>query len=343
MKKVFLGLSLLFGALNIFAQSNEALNLKVEARADFQQEYLDGKRQDPSCGFKGKYLNISMSGKISEEFSYAYRQRLNKAHADQSFFDATDWVYLTYKKGDWSFSAGKLVVGIGGYEYDRSPVDLYFCSEYWNNIPCYELGINVEYQLGKNDKILAQICESPFRKHTLLNEEDEATYAYNLMWYGSHDWFQAIYSVNMMEYAPGKFISYIALGNKFNFGKVALELDIMNRANDEHAYFGKNLSVMGELCWHTTRQLNLLGKMTYDVNKTHSIADLCVDSGTEISRVGAGVEFFPLKDGAKDIRLHAAACYTFGSNGNSAGVLMDKQTMFEVGVTWRMNVLSLKK
>jgi hypothetical protein len=50
-----------------------------------------------------------------------------------------------------------------------------------------------------------------------------------------------------------------------------------------------------------------------------------------------------LKDGAKDIRLHAIACYTFGSNGNDYGVALDKQTLFEVGVTWRMNLLSIKK
>ena len=86
-----------------------------------------------------------------------------------------------------------------------------------------------------------------------------------------------------------------------------------------------------------------MGKVTYDVNKTNSIADLCVATGTEITRAGGGIEFFPLKDGAKDIRLHAIACYTFGSNGNDYGVALDKQTLFEVGVTWRMNLLSIKK
>ena len=163
------------------------------------------------------------------------------------------------------------------------------------------------------------------------------------MWYGSHGWFNTIYSVNMMEYAPGKYINYIALGHKFDLGKLLLELDVMNRATDEHAFWGKNLSIMGELSWRACPKLNLMGKVTYDVNKTNSIADLCVATGTEITRAGGGIEFFPLKDGAKDIRLHAIACYTFGSNGNDYGVALDKQTLFEVGVTWRMNLLSIKK
>jgi hypothetical protein len=84
-----------------------------------------------NSGFRGKYLNVLLSGDIGKHWSYSYRQRLNKAHANQSFFDATDWIHLTYTLNKhWSFNAGKQVVGIGGYEYDRAPIDLYFCSEY---------------------------------------------------------------------------------------------------------------------------------------------------------------------------------------------------------------------
>ena len=343
LKSIFLGVLFVFCCMATFSQSNEVLNLNVEARVDYQREYLDGKSHDANTGFKGRYLNFSLSGDISKNFSYAYRQRLNKAHADQSFFDATDWIYLSYKTGQWDLSAGKQVVGIGGHEYDRAPIDLYFCSEYWNNIPCYQLGVSVGYQIGQKDKLLAQICESPFRKNKTMNEANKASYAYNIMWYGSHEWFNTIYSFNMIEYAPGKYISYIALGNKFDMGNVALELDVMNRATDEHAFWGKNFSIMGELCWKAHKQLNIQGKVTYDVNKTNSAGDLCVMPGTEITRAGGAVEFFPLKKGSKDVRIHAAAAYTFGNNGNAFGTALDKQMMYELGLTWRMKVLSLKK
>lgn len=56
------------------------------------------------------------------------RHRLNKKNNDASFFDATDWLYLAYRKDNWELSAGKQVVAIGGYEYDAAPIDLYFCS-----------------------------------------------------------------------------------------------------------------------------------------------------------------------------------------------------------------------
>ena len=270
MKKIICTLCLVMSVLCVMAQDSKVVNLQLETRMDYQREYLDGDAVKANSGFKGKYLNVILNGTINEHWSYSYRQRLNKAHADQSFFDATDWIHLTYRLNDnWSFNGGKQVVGIGGYEYDRAPIDLYFCSEYWNNIPCYQLGVSTTYTTNKgNDSFLVQICESPF------NFQNEDLYAYNLMWYGSHGWFNSIWSVNAQEFAPGKFIYYLALGNEFRFGKAKLQLDFMNRATDDHAFFLKDCSVMGELSCMVNKKLNVFGRMSYDVNKTNSVGDM---------------------------------------------------------------------
>lgn len=338
MKRYFFT-GLLALCFTMLSAQNELVNLRIEARADYQREYIDDSEIKKNCGFEGKYLNIRMDGNIGYGFSYSYRQRLNKPNKDASFFDATDWIYLTYTHNNWSFSGGKQVVGIGGYEYDRAPIDLYFCSEYWNNIPCYRIGVSAAYTTDSgNDKFVAQICESPWRT------DDNDTYAYNLMWYGTHGWFSTIYSINMIEVYPGKYINYIALGNRFNFGDFTVNIDLMNRSTDEHTFIGKDLSIMGEVAWMPTESLNIFAKATYDVNNTNSTADLCVLPGTEITRVGAGVEFYPLDNGKnKDVRLHANASYTFGDNGNTAGILADKQSYFDIGATWRINLLSLKR
>lgn len=339
-KLILVGLFALSFA-NIFAQSNELLNLRIEARGDYQHETIDGDKIHNNSGFKGKFLNIRMDGNISEEFSYSYRQRLNKPNKDASFFDATDWIYLTYTKKNWSVSAGKLVVGLGGYEYDRAPIDIYYASEYWNNIPCYQLGASVAFTTNnKNDKFVAQICESPFRKNA-GNIDNKEMLAYNVMWYGSHDWFNTIYSVNMIEYLPEKFINYIVLGHKLNVGDFSMELDIMNRAVSGHAFLGKDMSVMGELMWSPINCLNIFTHISYDVNNTNKQGDYCVLPGTEITRAGLGVEFFPIKN-SKDVRLHLNGCYTWGSN-NPLGALSDKQTIIDAGVTWKMDLLSFKR
>ena len=328
-------------ASTIFAQDlNQSgpVNLQAEVRVDYQGDFVEGEYIGQDSGFKGKYVNVNLFGNISDSFSYSYRQRLNKAHADQSFFDATDWAYLTYTLNqNWSFSAGKQVVGIGGYEYDRAPIDLYFCSEFWNNIPCYQLGVSASYTTNSgNDKFTFQVCESPF------NLDNEVMYGYNLMWYGSHGWFNTIYSANAFEFMPGEYIYYLALGNEFSITKdTKFRLDLMNRAADSEDIL-TNCSVMAEIAHNFKDKLNIFGKAVYDTNK-ESYGDFCVMPETELTRIGAGVEFYPLPKGNKSVRLHATYCYTFGENGNPAGTSLPEQSLFSVGLKWKIDVVSLAR
>ena len=207
---------------------------------------------------------------------------------NSTFFDATDWLTMTYKYKNWSVSAGKQVVAIGGYEYDRPPIDIYFASEYWNNIACYQIGVSGAYTTtdGK-DQVLFQFCESPFRKKStnVLNEE---MFAYNLMWYGNHGFFNSMYSLNFIEYLPGKFINYIALGNRFSFGKFALELDIMNRAMSGAAFWANDFSVIGELSWKPIeveeKNMNLEEKPIFQ-----RILDALLDGGRTGVDVGLAI------------------------------------------------------
>ena len=343
MKKIlFAVLAAVFCSMAVSAQelTKNPLNLQAEVLFDYQGDYVDGDHIDANSGIKGRYVNIILSGNINESFSYSYRQRLNKAHADQSYFDATDWAYLTYTTPNkhWSISGGKQVVGIGGYEYDRAPIDLYFCSEYWNNIACYQFGASVTYSTGKGDQILAQVCHSPFRGYA-----DKNMYAYNLMWYGSHNWFNTIYSLNAMEYQPGEYIYYVTLGNEFRMGRDAkLQLDLMNRATDKHNFFLKDFSVMAEFSYNIKERVNLYAKTTYDVNKSGVAGDYCVMPGTDMTRVGAGLEYYPIKN-SRAVRLHASYCYSFGKNGNEAGVLLPEQQLFSVGLKWKIDIVSLTK
>ena len=316
---------------------NRVVNVNAEVRIDFQQEYLDNELYKPNSGFKGKYLTIALDGHINKHFYYAYRQRLNRAHKDESFFDATDWVYISYRPNEhWDISAGKQVVGIGGYEYDRSPIDLYFNSEYWNNIACYQLGVSVTYAMGNgNDRLMAQVCESPYSTH------QDFMFAYNLMWYGKHDWFNTIYSLNMTEFKPGEYIYYVVLGNEFKFDNFKFQIDYMNRATNGHAFFFKDFSIMGELSYMIKDKVNVFGKATYDVNKSGVEGDYSVMPGTELTRVGAGVEYYPLSKGRKDLRLFAHYSYSWGVNGNINGTIKDKQHFWGVGVKWNIDIISL--
>jgi len=340
MRKVFLALC---AASIMCAHAQEPstdtlFKFQAEARLDYQRDWQDGNTVKDNTGFEGKYLNFRIDGNITDALSYSWRQRLNKPHKDASFFDATDWIYVNYDFGRWSLAGGKQVVAIGGWEYDRAPIDLYGCSVFWNNIPCYAIGASMSFRPTSSDRLTLQFCESPF--HTSDNRD---MYAYNLMWTGTHGIYSSLWSANLIEYAPGRYISYLALGNKFSLGRFALELDLMNRASSHQTFLLRDMSVMSELAYTPASKWKVFGKFTYDVNRTNSTADLCVTPGTEMKMAGAGVEFFPIADGRNTLRLHANIFYSWGHNGNTADVMQNKTTLVDFGVKWNMNLLSFKR
>lgn len=318
--------------------NNELVNLQAEVRLDYQRDWQDGNIIKDNTGFEGKYINFRVDGTITEGLTYSWRQRLNKPHKDASFFDATDWIYLNYDFGKWSIAGGKQIVAIGGWEYDRAPIDLYGCSVFWNNIPCYQIGGSLSLRPTAGDKITFQFCESPF-----YTSENRNMYAYNIMWNSTHGFYEAIWSANMIEYAPGRYISYLALGNKFTANKVALELDFMNRASSHQTFLFRDMSVMGELSYTPAAKWKLFAKMTYDVNNTGTGADLCVLPGTELKMAGAGIEFYPLLNKRHSLRIHANAFYSWGKNANAGDVMQNKTMLFDLGVKWKMNIFSFKR
>lgn len=341
MRKLFYAAVMLLLGTQIHAQEAEIFRLETEVRVDYTQEYQSGNIVNDASGFQGKYLNIRMDGQIAEGLTYSWRQRLNRVNTQTSFFTATDWATVDYAVNNWSLSAGRQIVAIGGYEYDMPPIDCYFNSEYWNNIACYQFGVSAAYAVGeKGDKLMFQFCESPFRRNA-LNVENREMFAYNLMWFGSHDFFNALYSLNMVEYLPGRYINYIALGNKFTVNNFDLELDIMNRAVALDELFGKDMSVMADFTWEAFDKLSFFAKFTYDFNKSKHIGDLCVTPGTDIVRVGGGIEYYPIKS-TKNLRLHLTYCYTDGK-ATAAGVLRPQQSIVDAGVTWRMKLLNFKR
>ena len=81
------------------AQESNSVNLRMEARGDYQYENIDGYPMDGANGFRGKQLNLRLNGTIGESWSYVYRQRMGKPNSDASYFDAVDHINLTYTTG----------------------------------------------------------------------------------------------------------------------------------------------------------------------------------------------------------------------------------------------------
>lgn len=320
-----------------YQKDNEIFRLGVEARFDYLHEAIDGTKINGNSGFKVRYFNLRMDGQITPKFSYSWRQRFNRMNSLSDFAHNTDWLHLTYRPTEnWAISAGKQVVMIGGWEYDRAPIELYFCSEYWNNVACYQLGASVAYTTNEgNDTLTFQFCQSPY-------DHAEADYfAYNLYWSGQHGFFSALYSLNFSQYAPGKYDAYVVLGNQFQFGDAKLQLDLMNRGVSARELLFDNFSIMGEFSYLVADRVNIFAKATYDKVGNNYASGLFLYPGSEITRLGGGVEYYPLgHKGNRDIRLHAVYAHTLGTNTNPAPTAVNKQSYLTVGLTWKIDILS---
>lgn len=329
------------GAQNVIEsceiESHELLRLGVDVRVDYQHLWQEHSTNDANTGLEGKYFMFRVDGEIIPGLTYSWRQRLNKSHSDASFFDATDWIYLNYATGKFNIAGGKQVVAIGGWEYDRHPADLYSTSVFWQNIPCYQLGASVGYDITGKDRITLQATQSLF--HTSANRN---MYAYNLMWNGTHGIYTSIWSTNLVEYLPGRYINYIALGNRFDIGKVTVEMDFMNRAAHGQSFLFKDCSIMGEVAWTPDNHWRLHGKATYDVNHANNTADYTVLPGTELTMAGGGLEYYPLIKKRGAVRIHANCYYSWGHNANSADLMQHNSVMLSVGVRCHLDLLSLK-
>lgn len=312
-------------------------NLRLEARVDFEYKAYND-TTPANAGFAGKYMNFVLDGQLTERCFFHYRQRLNIANASfSSFFRGCDWLYLEYFFGKhFSVSAGKQVVAIGGFEYDFAPIDVFFWSNFWENVVCYEMGASISYHnLKKNHTLTFQACNSPF-----VSRAFENLFAYNLIWYGNMKFFHTIYSLNMIEYEKGKFINYISLGNRFDIKDFSFYIDFQNRATDKQVFLFKDFTIVGQAEYNFKQKGFLYLKGGYDVNKAQpkttpyaEAFDRFVLLGVDYFYYGIGGGFYPLKE-RKDIRLHAFFAVNHTDNISYQSNL---------GLTWKMDFLSLRK
>jgi len=327
-------------ALSFAQNGNTSLkDFYVETRFAYESEYLEGTRNNSNSAFKGQWLNLRLDGQITDNLSYSFRHRLNK-NTSPTFFDATDWIHLDWKVNEkFTLSGGKQVVAIGGYEYDRAPIDLYYCSEFWNNIPCYQFGVSGAYNVSDNDQLLLQLCNSPFRGWA-----DNDLYAVNLMWYGSHGFWETMWSFNMLQRHTDSWMNYIALGNRFNFtDAIHLDVDLMNRygiSNNEsqkgNRFLFDDWSLMTELSVNASDDLRLFGKYTYDNNSSGTGMDVLVLDGTKLNMVSAGGEW----NINPRLKAFCVGAYGWGENTNPDGTRLNEQFRLEAGVKFRLDILS---
>ena len=245
-------------------------------------------------------------------------------------FNATDFLYLRWQATPkLALTVGKNALFIGGYEFDAVPIDVYYYSNFCNNLyQGFSFGVNAEYEFLPGQTLAFQFCNSP------LSLGFQNLYAYNLEWFGSFaPWWSTRWSVNFVQDEYQRFINYIALGNRFVFGPLAVDVEWMNRAGVGQKRFFSDYTVISKIIW-TVGKWNLCAKAGYESNDIDNVdtlgraLDVAVAPGTRNIYAGCGVEFFPLPDRDK-LRLHAVYF-------KSSSIGIDN---FDIGITWRLDVI----
>ncbi|MBO6118307.1 MAG: hypothetical protein J6P44_07185 [Bacteroidales bacterium] len=326
-KRLLTFTALICSIISLNAQSNYVDQLYFNARGSFN--FQEGKDWDDK-GAKAEFFNFNMSGHIADNITYRVRQRFTKTVTADNPLNATDFLYFNWDINEkWSMAFGKQEIFIGGFEYDYAPIDVYFYSDFCNTLPeCYSFAASVFYNINKNQQLVFQLSNSPYYA------DFSNKLSYNLAWFGNiAPWWKTIWSVNEVEFADGKYMNYIALGNQFSFGDFTLDVDFMNQyCSDYDDFFFTDWNIVGKLNYNY-KDFNFFCKGGYDktpVNAPVWAISSAVYDG-DYSYIGGGLEYFPLKN--KDLRLHAVYYWQDKAEGVHN---------ISIGATWQLNVINKK-
>ena len=319
----------------------QPISVKFDARFDWQSSFTHNANAKPSyaSNFNGRYIMFMLDGNISPKFSYSLRYRMIHPSHENSWrgvFNATDWAQLTYRPTkNWEITAGKMLVFYGSYEFDKNPLDVYMWSGWGGRVGCFQFGVLGKYITndGRNN-ILFQINNSPFADPLSLG----AMYSYSVQWNGNFGVFNALYSDNLIEYQPGRFINYISLGNQFNFGPATIELDYMNRYGARGTNFFGDFSFIGRVKYNVCDQLTIFAKGGLDYNMNEEVVDLLILPGERNVYYGAGLEFYPIKN-SKNVRIHAF----WQSGNNNLGIDGQAWNVHNVGIGFKWRLVAFER
>lgn len=296
-------------------------DISLDMRGCFNHDFSENANR-----FYGDGLYLDINGYISPHFSYSLNHRIASTYyEDNSGFNGTNWLTLTYEVGDFSITAGKDALLVGSFEYDAYDLDTYYDmnSMFYNMFDCWQWGVSAAWYPAETQSVTVQFANSP------LSWGESDRFAYAAAWRGEWDCYESYWSVNLWQYGKGQFVKALNLGNRFYFGDFSFDLEYMTRATDMKKFFDSDFTVLLAPAyeWSWGRAFAKVGweKAGED--------NFGYDYTGENLFYGAGVEFFPLKEN-RDIRLHAQ----WSSNDYYTG-----GHLLNIGLTWKFDITGAVK
>ncbi len=298
-------------------------DISLDTRFGYDQYFADKRGR-----FKGDGLYLNIDGYISPHFSYSLQQRLASTYyEDNSGFNGTNWLTLTYSIGDFDITAGKDGLLVGSFEYDTDELDSYYDmnSMFYNMLDCWQWGVYASWYPADGQIVMLQAAQSPFYS------EDTNMFSFAAAWRMESDYYESYWTANMWEYEKGKYVKSLNLGNRFYLGGFTFDLEYMTRSAGMKGLFTDDFTVIAAPSYEFGDWGRLFAKFGYEKAVADLPYELAYDSGIEYMFYGAGFEFFPLKEN-KDVRLHAAW------TGNDLG-----DNWLNIGLKWRFDLTKAAK
>ncbi len=362
---------------SLFAQSSDeipkSVDLSLHLRPAYHAQFNGTPLEFENGGFKFDHIIVDVGGRVTPKLSYRYLQRLNKVSpifTKENLPSTIDYAYLKYALNNlFSITAGKQALSVGGFEYNKYPVDVYDYSGISNYITCYLTGMQVAFTPVQNQEFSFQIVNNrmgTWREAIGTPQIGSQLEAPTLPLYYSLGWnsnyldnaLQLRYAANITSPAKGKTLVMVSGGQMWQSGPFNIYIDAFFQ-HSEIDYLGgiRNLtispqnvvenvnyfSLLGEANYRIQPQWNILLKCFYNNFSTYK-SSIFLDKGNCLTswNYQGGIEFYPMKDD----NLHLFLIATFKNYLEPAVaqvITPDDSFRISAGFIYRIPVVSLKR
>ena len=291
-------------------------------RIEFNPYFTPGQTGDGSSGRSLGNSNIYtlIEGAFSDHVSFVLNNHWLSAtnpgwgdsaalYKNRFHSNASNWVdlaYFDFNFGNWTFTVGKDCIMSGGFEYDAYDVDVDYlltspdqkvllASNLWYNLPGYQWGAKVAYNIGEHTTFALQMVTSPFGERPFAS----GIFSYSAKWAGNYGPVSNIWTASAIQKPDRSFDWLFALAQQVELGAFTLGFDWYNLSDVD---YDDDDSPCGLLPGNTFRPS--LGFAPLDWFDCKLVSNIYTEPGSGISdvNVGAAFHFFPLKS----IQLHTA-------------------------------------
>ena len=362
---------------SLFAQSSDeipkSVDLSLHLRPAYHAQFNGTPLEFENGGFKFDHIIVDVGGQVTPKLSYRYLQRLNKVSPifiKENLPSTIDYAYLKYALNNlFSITAGKQALSVGGFEYNKYPVDVYDYSGISNYITCYLTGMQVAFTPLQNQEFSFQIVNNrmgTWREAIGTPQIGSQLEAPTLPLYYSLGWnsnylnnaLQLRYAANITSPAKGKTLVMVSGGQMWQSGPFSIYIDAFFQ-HSEIDYLGgiRNLtigpqnvvenvnyfSLLGEANYRIQPQWNILLKCFYNNFSTYK-SSIFLDKGNCLTswNYQGGIEFYPMKDD----NLHLFLIATFKNYLEPAVaqvIAPDDSFRISAGFIYRIPIVSLKR